>query len=120
MLAFIIYPLFKKLRESFKIEQETCFCLGEKVIATVPKHVATKEEFVNSFSEFSSAVKQLLAFILNFNFNIEEMTYLYMYIYDEKTKKKIFIKYKSHGVERILRKDQSTETRNKNRKQIEI
>lgn len=51
-LAFIVYPLFKKLREFFKIEQETCFCLGKRVIATVPKHVSTKEEFVNNFSEF--------------------------------------------------------------------
>ena len=52
-LAFIFYPAFKKLREVFKIEQETCFCLGKKVIATVPKHVPTKEEFMNNFSEFA-------------------------------------------------------------------
>ena len=49
LLAFIIYPLFKKIREDLKIDQETCFCIGEKVIATAEGHGVTKEQFENNF-----------------------------------------------------------------------
>ena len=50
-LAFTIYPLFKNLRKKLKIEQETCFCIGKKVITTAPSHAVTKEEFISNSPE---------------------------------------------------------------------
>lgn len=50
-LTFVVYPLFKKLRKKFNIEQETCFCVGEKVITTAPGHAVTEEEFRSNSPE---------------------------------------------------------------------
>ena len=49
LLAFIIYPLFKRIREKLNIDQETCFCVGEKVVATAQGHGITKEQFENNY-----------------------------------------------------------------------
>jgi len=51
-LAFTIYPIFKKLRKKLNVEQETCFCIGKKVLATAPGHSVTGEEFKRSTLEF--------------------------------------------------------------------
>jgi inorganic phosphate transporter, PiT family len=49
VLALIIYPLFKKIRKKLNIDQETCFCVGEKIIAIAQGHVVTKEQFENNY-----------------------------------------------------------------------
>jgi len=49
VLALIIYPLFKKIRKKLNINQETCFCVGEKIIATAQGHGVTKEQFENNY-----------------------------------------------------------------------
>lgn len=49
VLALIIYPLFKKIRKKLNIDQETCFCVGEKIIATAQGHGVTKEHFENNY-----------------------------------------------------------------------
>ena len=49
VLALIIYPLFKKIRKKLNINQETCFCVGEKIIATAQGHSVTKEQFENNY-----------------------------------------------------------------------
>ena len=49
VLALIIYPLFKKIRKKLNIDQETCFCVGEKIIATAQGHGVTKEQFENNY-----------------------------------------------------------------------
>jgi inorganic phosphate transporter, PiT family len=49
VLAFIIYPLFKRIREELNIDQETCFCVGEQVVATAQGHGVTKEQFENNY-----------------------------------------------------------------------
>ena len=49
VLALIIYPLFKKMRKKLNIDQETCFCVGEKIIATAQGHGVTKEQFENNY-----------------------------------------------------------------------
>lgn len=49
-LAFKIYPLFKRLREKFNIDQETCLCIGKNVVATAQGHAVTKEQFINNMS----------------------------------------------------------------------
>ncbi|MCH8156364.1 MAG: inorganic phosphate transporter, partial [Nitrospinae bacterium] len=60
-LAFALYPLFRTLRKKFKIGQETCFCLGEKVLATAPGHVASTEEFLKNFSESIALPEAVIA-----------------------------------------------------------
>jgi inorganic phosphate transporter, PiT family len=50
VLAFIIYPLFKAIRKKLNIDQETCFCIGEKIVATAQGHEVTKEIFENSIT----------------------------------------------------------------------
>jgi inorganic phosphate transporter, PiT family len=49
VLAFIIYPLFKKIRKKLNIDQETCFCVGEKIVATAQGHGITKKQFENNY-----------------------------------------------------------------------
>lgn len=44
LLAAMLYPLFKRLRESLKVEEETCICIGEKTIATLPTAVEAPKE----------------------------------------------------------------------------
>ena len=48
-LAFILYPLFKEIRKKLNIDQETCFCIGEKVVATAQGHGITKKQFENHY-----------------------------------------------------------------------
>ena len=50
VLTYIIYLLFKRLRTNLNIQQETCLCIGEKVIATAQSHTMTKNDFINNFS----------------------------------------------------------------------
>lgn len=49
ILALIIYPLFKGIRKKLNIDQETCFCIGEKVVATAQGHGLTKKQFENNY-----------------------------------------------------------------------
>jgi len=49
ILTYIIYLLFKRLRADLNIQQETCLCIGEKVIATAQSHTMTKSDFINDF-----------------------------------------------------------------------
>ncbi|MFT6067968.1 MAG: PiT family inorganic phosphate transporter [Bacteriovoracaceae bacterium] len=44
LLAIILYPLFKRYREYLKVEEETCICIGEKTIATIPSVVSGPTE----------------------------------------------------------------------------
>ncbi|MEK9629347.1 MAG: inorganic phosphate transporter [Nitrospinota bacterium] len=61
VLAFMIYPLFKRLRKQLKIEQETCICIEKKVFATIPSHTATKEDFINTYQESLTLPKAVIA-----------------------------------------------------------
>ena len=49
VLTLIIYPLFKEIRKKLNIDQETCFCIGEKVVATAQGHGITKKQFENKY-----------------------------------------------------------------------
>ena len=49
LLVLIVYPVFKKIRKKLNIDQETCFCVGEKIIATAQGHGVTKEQFENNY-----------------------------------------------------------------------
>ena len=40
LLTIALYPLFRKLKESFNIKKQTCLCIGRKVIAPVPAAAA--------------------------------------------------------------------------------
>jgi inorganic phosphate transporter, PiT family len=60
-LAYIIYPLFKRLREKLKIGQETCLCVGKKVIATVPVHVTSKSDFIANYSTSITIPEAIIA-----------------------------------------------------------
>jgi inorganic phosphate transporter, PiT family len=53
VLAFIIYPLFKEIRKKLNINQETCFCIGEKIVATAQGHGLTKKQFKNNYHSSS-------------------------------------------------------------------
>lgn len=35
--AALVYPLFHRIRRAVGVERETCLCVGEKVVATVPQ-----------------------------------------------------------------------------------
>tara|TARA_R110000868_G_scaffold132380_3_gene343226 strand:- start:46672 stop:47808 length:1137 start_codon:yes stop_codon:yes gene_type:complete len=48
VLAYLIYPVFTRIRKKYKIEQETCLCIGKKIVAIAPNHVATKSDFLNT------------------------------------------------------------------------
>jgi inorganic phosphate transporter, PiT family len=48
VLALIIYSLFKKIRDRLNIDQETCFCVGEKIVVTAQESGITKEQFENN------------------------------------------------------------------------
>jgi len=60
-LAFTIYPLFKRLRKKLKIEQETCICVKKIVLATIPSHTATKEDFLSTFQESIALPETVIA-----------------------------------------------------------
>jgi len=43
-LALALYPLLRRLRRRLGVEPETCLCVGNKVIASVPVAMASKAE----------------------------------------------------------------------------
>jgi PiT family inorganic phosphate transporter len=49
--AYTIYPIFKKLRTRFGINQETSLWLEIKQLATIPSHMTNKVEFISNFNE---------------------------------------------------------------------
>jgi inorganic phosphate transporter, PiT family len=61
VLTYIIYLLFRRLRADLNIQQETCLCIGEKVIATAQSHTITKKDFINNFSRSIELPKTLVA-----------------------------------------------------------
>jgi PiT family inorganic phosphate transporter len=61
VLTYIVYLLFKKLRANLNIQQETCLCIGEKVIATAQSHTMTKSDFINNFSTSIALPEPLVA-----------------------------------------------------------
>lgn len=50
LLAILLYPLFKKLRGVLKVEEQTCICIGEKTIASVPGTIASASEAMKMVS----------------------------------------------------------------------
>ncbi len=52
MLTALLYPYFKRQREKLSIKQETCICVGKRVVASVPGRLAPAEalEFAESVS----------------------------------------------------------------------
>lgn len=60
-LALLIYPLFRKLRKKLGIEQETCLCVGSKIVATAPAIVASKAEFLHSCSHPINVPEAIIA-----------------------------------------------------------
>ncbi len=61
VLTYIVYLLFKRLRANLNIQQETCLCIGEKVIATAQSHTMTKSDFINNFSTSIGLPEPLVA-----------------------------------------------------------
>ena len=61
VLTYIVYLLFKRLRANLNIQQETCLCIGEKVIATAQSHTMTKNDFINNFSTSIGLPEPLVA-----------------------------------------------------------
>ena len=61
VLTYIIYLLFRRLRADLNIQQETCLCIGEKVIATAQSHTMTKSDFINNFSTSIALPEPLVA-----------------------------------------------------------
>ncbi len=58
LLAFVLYPLFRKIRELTSIEPETCVCIGNKVVATVPAGISTPHEAAKMLEMNSVALPQ--------------------------------------------------------------
>jgi len=48
ILAMLIYPIFRKIKNKLKIRENTCLCVGNKTIATSPLQIPTVSEFVSS------------------------------------------------------------------------
>ena len=61
VLTYIVYLLFKRLRTNLNIQQETCLCIGEKIIATAQSHTMTKNDFINNFSTSIGLPEPLVA-----------------------------------------------------------
>jgi PiT family inorganic phosphate transporter len=59
-LAFLIYPLFRKLRKKLGIEKETCLCVGKKIVATAPVCMASKAEFLSNYSHAISVPEAII------------------------------------------------------------
>lgn len=58
-MALILYPLFKLFRQAMNIKRESCLCIGNEVLATVPndfprgQNIATFNLFNNGYPEIS-------------------------------------------------------------------
>lgn len=48
ILAIVMYPIFKKIRERLGAKPNTCLCVGNKVLATTPGTVNSITEFSNT------------------------------------------------------------------------
>lgn len=48
ILAMVIYPIFKKVKNKLGVKENTCLCVGNKTIATSPLQIPTVSEFVSS------------------------------------------------------------------------
>jgi inorganic phosphate transporter, PiT family len=61
VLTYIIYLLFKRLRTDLNIQQETCLCIGEKVISVTQSNTITKKGFTNNYSTSIKSPETLVA-----------------------------------------------------------
>jgi len=53
-LTCLVYPFFKKLRGKLKIHQESCLCVGKRILGSIPSHVSSKDEFIAQYSSQAS------------------------------------------------------------------
>ncbi|OUR98680.1 hypothetical protein A9Q84_04510 [Halobacteriovorax marinus] len=51
LLAMLIYPILKKLKDKLGVKENTCLCIGNKTIATSPLQIPSVSEFVHLHPE---------------------------------------------------------------------